>query len=775
MAAGAGRVVAGRYRLVQVVGRGGMGAVWQAHDTLLGRDVAVKQIWIPGADDELQDPGDPLVRRALREARAAARLRHPGVIVVHDVVTERGRPWLVMELVDGRSLAQAIAEHGLLTEQQTARVGLRVVEALQAAHRAGIVHRDVKPANIMLEDTGRVVLTDFGIAVIDDATALTATGQMVGSPAYLAPERINGRPAAAASDLWALGVTLYTAVTGRSPFQREDTQATLAAVLTARPVTPAHAGRLWPVIKGLLVKDPDRRLNIEQARSLLATVADPDHGAQPVAAGRRPRWWPGGPPKRPTAGPDGMPGTVVAPPPTLAAPTAHQHQPEPAAAAPVPAPATTLPAAPAAETEAAAARPAAWTRRPAVILAGVLTVVLATISPIAWTWHTGDAQRKAAAVRQKQQEAAAQAALSRKLAAQATALRPTNANLADLLAVYAYHASPTNEAIASLHTTRIHTHTHTDYVYAVAYSPDGRHLATGSRDKAVRVWDLDTGTSRTLTGHTSSVVAVAYSPDGRHLATGGLDETVRVWDLDTGTSRALTGHTGDVYAVAYSPDGRHLATGGLDDTVRVWDLDTGTSRNLTSTDWIWDVAYSPDGRHLASASWDDTVRVWDLDTGTSRALAGHTGSVAAVAYSPDGRHLASGSYDKTVRVWDLDTGTSRTLTGHTSTVDSVAYSPDGGHLASASEDHAVRVWDLDTGTSRTLTGHTSDVYAVAYSPDGQLASGSHDGTIRLWSDGMTPAAMVAHICRTTSGDLTAVERARYLLPADVDTHACPGT
>ena len=353
MAAGAGRVVAGRYRLVQAVGRGGMGTVWQAHDILLGRDVAIKQIWIPGVDHDVEDPDDPLVRRALREARAAARLRHPGVVVVYDVVTERGRPWLVMELVDGRSLAQAIAEHGLLTAQETARVGLRVLEALQAAHRAGIIHRDVKPANIMLEDTGRVVLTDFGIAAIDDATALTATGQMIGSPAYLAPERINGHPAGTPSDLWALGVTLYTAVTGQSPFQRQDTQATLAAVLTARPVTPAHAGRLWPVIKGLLVKDPRLRLDIDRARGLLAKVATPDSAAELRGGGRRSRWRPGLP-KRHAAGPDGIPATVVAPPATLAAPTAPQPQPKPAT--PVPAPATAVPGAPTAET--AAAQPA---------------------------------------------------------------------------------------------------------------------------------------------------------------------------------------------------------------------------------------------------------------------------------------------------------------------------------------------------------------------------------------------------------------------------------
>jgi len=315
-------MVAGRYRLLRPLGRGGMGTVWHAHDTLLGRDVAIKEIWLPTAGVEPVGPADPLIRRALREAQAAARLRHPGIITVHDVLTDEGRPWIVMELVNGRSLAQAIEEHGLLTERQTAQIGLHVVDALQAAHREGITHRDIKPANILL-DIDRVVLTDFGIAAIDDATALTATGQMVGSPAYLAPERINGRPATAAADLWALGVTLYTAVTGRSPFQRDNTQTTFAAILTSRPTPPAHAGRLWPVIKGLLTKDPARRLTGEQARGLLANVAHPTDPATPARGTRRPDWWPArGAPRR--SAPDGTAGTLAAPPPTVAAPTAYQ-------------------------------------------------------------------------------------------------------------------------------------------------------------------------------------------------------------------------------------------------------------------------------------------------------------------------------------------------------------------------------------------------------------------------------------------------------------------
>ena len=318
-------MVVGRYRLLRPLGQGGMGAVWQAQDTLLGRDVAIKEIYLPAAGAGPADPADPGIRRALREAQAAARLHHPSIVTVHDVVTDQGRPWIVMELVNGRSLAQAIVEHGLLTEQRAAEIGLHVLDALTAAHAEGVAHRDVKPANILL-DNHRVVLTDFGIAAIDDATALTATGQMIGSPAYLAPERINGRPATAAADLWALGVTLYTTVTGRSPFQRDDTQATLAAILTSRPTPPAHAGRLWPVIKGLLDKDPARRLTAEQARKLLVTVANPNGvpgAALPVPGQRQPGWWPARARRRRSAL-DDTAGTLAAPPPTIAATTAYQ-------------------------------------------------------------------------------------------------------------------------------------------------------------------------------------------------------------------------------------------------------------------------------------------------------------------------------------------------------------------------------------------------------------------------------------------------------------------
>ncbi|MET9035812.1 serine/threonine-protein kinase [Streptomyces mirabilis] len=270
---GTGRLIAGRYRLLGKLGHGGMGTVWRAKDETVDREVAVKEPRVPDHLPERERAN--VFERMRREARAAARLDHPAVVNVHDVAVVDGQPWIVMELVRGRSLGAALQE-GTLGVREAARIGLEVLGALEAAHAAGILHRDVKPDNVLLGPHGRVVLTDFGIAQIEGETNLTATGGFVGSPEYIAPERVLGQRPGPASDLWSLGVVLYAATEGVSPFRRSNTPATLQSVLNSTPAPPASArGPLAEAINGLLDKDPSRRPGADRVRRMLEEAAEP--------------------------------------------------------------------------------------------------------------------------------------------------------------------------------------------------------------------------------------------------------------------------------------------------------------------------------------------------------------------------------------------------------------------------------------------------------------------------------------------------------------------
>ncbi|WDG29207.1 serine/threonine-protein kinase [Streptomyces sp. CA-278952] len=275
----AGLVLAGRYRLGDVLGRGGMGKVWRAHDEVLHRTVAVKELtaglYVAEADRLV------LHARTQKEARAAARITHPGVVTVHDVIEYDNRPWIVMQYVDGPSLADSAKESGEVAPREAARIGLHVLSALRAAHAAGVLHRDVKPGNVLLARDGQVLLTDFGIAAIEGDSTITRTGELVGSIDYLAPERVRGGDPGPASDLWSLGATLYTAVEGTSPFRRTSPISTMQAVVTEEPPAPVNAGPLGAVITALLRKDPDDRPTAAQTEQMLLDAMD---GREPRAA-----------------------------------------------------------------------------------------------------------------------------------------------------------------------------------------------------------------------------------------------------------------------------------------------------------------------------------------------------------------------------------------------------------------------------------------------------------------------------------------------------------
>ncbi|WP_169808623.1 serine/threonine-protein kinase [Microtetraspora niveoalba] len=375
-------LLAGRYRLLETLGEGGAGTVWRARDEMLHRDVAVKDIRVPPGltDEDRRAFGG----RAIQEARSAARLNHPAIVVIHDVVVDRDRPWIVMDLIGGRSLDRQIKDGGPLPPHRVAEIGLRLLGALSAAHAQGMLHHDVKPGNVLLDEHGRALLADFGIAVPAAGTGGTGgtagspepgpSFTTAGSPGYAAPERLSGGAATPASDLWSLAATLYTAVEGRAPFKRELALAVTAAVLLYDPPRPLRAGPvLGPLLLAMLAKDPAARPSPDAVSEALRAVVSqgPDARLGPAPAAPGPQTSPAHP--RPGVDPYAMPAQGVGAPssPTrtlIAAP------PSPAAYADVPEHASasgTLPA-----SGHGAARPGK--RKPLLVVAGVVLVLAVT-------------------------------------------------------------------------------------------------------------------------------------------------------------------------------------------------------------------------------------------------------------------------------------------------------------------------------------------------------------------------------------------------------------
>ncbi|MGA6160739.1 serine/threonine-protein kinase [Stenotrophomonas sp. NPDC087984] len=311
------RLIAGRYQLGDRLGRGGMGTVWRAYDQMLAREVAAKELHVTSDHHEHHRR----LRRAQREARTVARLRHPHVVGVHDLVEHDDRLWIVMELIDGPSLARRIADSGPLSPRHTATLGLQLLGALEAVHAAGALHRDIKPANILLRGDGSAVLTDFGIAALEDDESLTTTGELIGSIGYMAPERLTAEEVGPPSDLWSLGATLSAVASGVPPFQRPTGAAALHAVTFADPVIPERAGPLRPIVQALLNKPPAQRPSAATLRTALRRVADgaDDPGPLPPAAPAGPVPAPG--PVRPAGGDADASADLADTPTMTAAPT----------------------------------------------------------------------------------------------------------------------------------------------------------------------------------------------------------------------------------------------------------------------------------------------------------------------------------------------------------------------------------------------------------------------------------------------------------------------
>jgi WD40 repeat protein len=733
---GPGTVI-GPYKLLEQIGEGGFGVVFMAEQTQPVRRKVALKVLKPGMDTR------QVVARFEAERQALAITDHPNIAKVFDGgATPSGRPYFVMELVKGVPITE-FCDQNQLTPRERLELFISVCQAVQHAHQKGIIHRDLKPSNVLVsrhDTTPTVKVIDFGVAKalgqeLTDKTLFTGVAQMVGTPLYMSPEQagMSDLDIDTRSDIYSLGVLLYELLTGTTPFGKErlkeigydEIRRIIREEEPPKPSTRISTlGQAASTVSTQRKSDPKRLRQLFRGELdwIVMKALEKDRNRRYESAS------------------------------TFAADVQRYLRDEPVLACP----------------------PSAWYRCRKFARRHKAVLVVATAMAVAVMMAVGSLISALTVLADS--NAQIKAALARETGAKDDLLR----------ALYCQHIALAERELSARKVGRaeewldrcpedlrgwewhylkrrrygspppLH---HPGAVWAVAFSPDDRHLAAGTVDGTVYIWELRTDGAwsgehpparqlRKLEGHQKRVRRLAYSPDGRYLVTADEEGSMIVWEATTGQKvHTLRGHPGapgatgirGVQSVAFSPDSQRLASGGGDHQVRLWDLTTGQEiRALTGhVAPVQGVVFSADGRCITSASWDGTVKVWDASTGEeTRSFRAPIRFVLSMALSPDGRRLALGSNEGTVKVVDLATGAEAlNLPGHTNAVHGLAFSPDGRRLVSAGAgDWTMKVWDATTGDEAlTLYGHSGTFTSVAFSSDGhRLASGGLDQTVRLW-------------------------------------------
>ncbi|HEY0754275.1 MAG TPA: protein kinase [Ktedonobacteraceae bacterium] len=733
----------GNYRLTRVLGRGGFAEVYLGEHIYLKTFAGVKVL-------QAQLTTQEALKDFLREGQNIARLAHPYIIRVLDFGVEENVPFLVMEYAPNGTLRQRHAARVPLSVQQVVTYTNQIASALQYAHDQHLIHRDVKPENMLLSATGTLLLSDFGIATVARTSRSLSIQDISGTVAYMAPEQLQGK-VGMASDQYALAVVVYEWLSGRLPFRGSFAEVASQHMFVQPPslrtVMPGISQELERVIMTGLAKAPGERFaRIESFASALeaASADDTPTYLTPSQAGQ------GilptiavdfAPPQRATPAPGFLAPTQATPVPgvfpslhaltepaysmpgvTPVPPGMYSPQPVSGAAHPVPGVYTTQPVP--GGIDASVGAPKRYARR--ALLAGIAGGMVIAIAAGAGVSYFLLAQRSAPS--------------------STTSARATQASTAA-------RTTPQTTPVPSQGTTAVTTaptgqllNTYTGNHYSVgcaAWSPSGSRVASSALN--VQIWDALKGTNVvSYDGHSGPVEAVAWSPGGAALVSGGDDQTLRTWNATTGaTGLTLTGHTGIVWAVAWSPDGSYLVSGSSDNRAGLWSATQGTNLFFYQGhgNTVYAVSFSADSQKVASASYDSTVQIWrTTDGGNLLTYTGHTSHVLSVAWAPassgNPAYVASGSNDTTVQVWDSNNHGKLVTryTQHTSTVTTLSWSPTGRMLASGDMQGQVRVWDVASGqTVYVYSGHTGAINWVAWSPNGQyLASAGKDQSVQIW-------------------------------------------